>query len=93
MYAIEFQANIDDGIIEIPVAHREALLSKIKGSPVRIIVLAPEAQEAAATIPEQKDLAQDFKEKGYDSFIDYLLDNPVRIPNMTYLTSDEANAR
>ncbi|MCA9964986.1 MAG: hypothetical protein KC423_12105 [Anaerolineales bacterium] len=92
MYAIEFQTHIEDGIIEIPVEQRAALLSLPASTPIRVIILAPEQTEAPKeTI--SKDLVQDAQDKGYDSFIDYLLDHPVRIPNITYLTREEANAR
>lgn len=92
MYAIEFQALIDKGVIEIPAEQREALLSVAASTPVRVIILTPE-QQKPVSIPARKDLVQDAKDKGYDSFIDYLLDNPVRIPNVTYLSREEANAR
>lgn len=92
MYAIEFQTHIENGIIEIPVEQRAALLSLPASTPIRVIILAPEQ----VTIPKEtgnKDLVQDAKDKGYGSFIDYLLDHPVRIPNITYLTREEANGR
>lgn len=92
MYVIEFQTHIDKGVIEIPAEQREALLSIATSTPVRVIILAPETQEPLP-MTARKDLVQDAKDKGYDSFIDYLLDHPVRIPNMTYLTREEANAR
>jgi len=41
MYAIEFQAQIHNGVIEIPAEQREALLAKINGGSVHVIVLAP----------------------------------------------------
>ena len=92
MYAIEFQTRIEDGVIEIPEEQREALLSVAANAPVRVIILTPEQQEPVPR-PARKDLVQDAKDKGYDSFIDYLIDHPVRIPNMTYLSREEANAR
>ncbi|WP_420644980.1 hypothetical protein [Candidatus Leptofilum sp.] len=92
MYAIEFQTRIKDGVIEVPEEQREALLSVAANAPIRVIILTSEQQEPVP-IPAGKDLVQDAKDKGYDSFIDYLIDHPVRIPNMTYLTREEANAR
>ena len=92
MYAIEFQTHIEDGVIEIPIEQRAALLSLPASTPIRVIILAPEQAQIPKDV-DGKDLVQDAQEKGYDSFIDYLLDHPVRIPNMTYLTREEANAR
>ncbi|MCA9995454.1 MAG: hypothetical protein KDE56_06900 [Anaerolineales bacterium] len=92
MYAIEFQTHIEDGVIEIPIEQRAALLSLPASTPIRVIILAPEQVQIPKDV-DRKDLVQDAQEKGYDSFIDYLLDHPVRIPNMTYLTREEANAR
>lgn len=87
MYAIEFQAHIRDGAIEIPEAYREALLAQINNAPVHVIVLAPEQKQTVS--PLKKDLVKDAKEKGYDNFIDYLLDHPLSIPDFTPLTREE----
>lgn len=92
MFAIEFQAQIRNGMIEIPAEEREALAAQIKGGIVRVIVMAPEPKQAAAAMT-QVDLVQDAKDKGYDSFVDYLLDHPVRIPDIEYLTREEAHER
>jgi hypothetical protein len=92
MYAVEFEAHIRNGIIEIPAEHQAALLSQINGDPVRIIVLARMQGEGTHPVV-RKNLTQDASEKGYESFIDYLLDNPVVIPDVTYLSREEANAR
>lgn len=88
MYAIEFQAQIRDGKIEIPAEEREALAAQVNGGTVRVIVMAPEKKQAAAAT-EKIDLVQDAKNKGYDSFIKYLLDHPLQIPDFRPLTRDE----
>ncbi|HRQ42073.1 MAG TPA: hypothetical protein PLD25_29485 [Chloroflexota bacterium] len=96
MYAIEFQTQIHDGMIEIPVEQREGLLSQINGGVVRVIVMAPEKKPVVATqttAQPEIDLVQDAKDKGYTSFLDYLLDHPIRIPNVEYLTREEAHER
>lgn len=49
MYAIEFQTYIHNGIIEIPIEQREALLSQINGGVIRVIVMAPEKNLASST--------------------------------------------
>lgn len=96
MYAIEFQTQIHDGMIEIPAEQREALLSQIDGGVVRVIVMTLERKPVAAVQAQAKpeiDLVQDAKDKGYSSFLDYLLDHPIRIPHVEYLTREEAHER
>ncbi|MFO7538438.1 MAG: hypothetical protein R6X32_10310 [Chloroflexota bacterium] len=96
MYAIEFQTQIQNGVIEIPEEQRDVLLSKINGGLVRVIVMAPEEKQVSAEqtlTPPEIDLVQDAQDKGYTSFIDYLLDHPIRIPDVEYLTREEVHER
>ena len=95
MFAIEFQAHIKDGIIEIPAEQHQLLRSKVNGDPVRIIVLTSEEKQVLPPPAVQsKSLTEDAKEKGYDSFLDYLLDHPVQLPvGESYLSREEANVR
>jgi hypothetical protein len=80
MFAIEFQTQIRNGIIEIPAKQREELLAQINGGEVRVIVLAPAAKKPT-------------KEGNEQSFLQYLLENPIRLPNVEYLTREEAHER
>jgi hypothetical protein len=88
MYAIEFQAKIQDGKIEIPIEKRRQLLSHIETGFVRVIVLTAE-EDVADVAPTSTTLVQDAKNKGYDNFIEYLLANPIQAPNFKPLTRDE----
>jgi hypothetical protein len=40
-----------------------------------------------------KDLLRDAKEKGYDDFLDYLMDHPLDVPNPTRFTREELHER
>lgn len=92
MYAIEFQSKIRNGIIEIPMSERDALLSQIGDRQVRIIILASPADQQAVDA-QAISLTEDALEKGYESLIEYLLDNPVRVPGVTYCSREEAHER
>jgi hypothetical protein len=87
MFAIEFQAHIRDGIIEIPESYREAVFAQINDAPVHVILLAPE--QIQTTLPLQKDIVKDADEKGYDNVVEYLLDNPLQISDFRPLTREE----
>jgi hypothetical protein len=76
MFAIEFQAQIRDGVIEIPAKQREELLAQINGGEVRVIVLAPAVRSPTKAIKEP-------------SFLQYLLENPLYIPDFEPMTREE----
>lgn len=65
MYAVEFQAKVKNGSIEIPKEYRARFKER-----VRVILLAEEEGTAA-------------------TFIDDLLEHPVRLPGFKPLTRDE----
>ena len=90
---ITFDAVFENDNIQIPVNYRDELSALFQGKKVRITVESAEKPKQQ-TRAQEIDLIQDAEEKGYDSFIDYLLDHPVRLPDdVTYLTREEANAR
>ena len=80
MFAIEFHTQIRNGIIEIPAKQREELLAQINGGEVRVIVLAPATTKPAKEVKEH-------------SFLQYLLENPIRLPDVEYFTREEAHER
>ncbi len=80
MYAIEFQTKLRDGIIEIPQVKRDELQPHLKEDNVRVIVMVPEANNNSGLQEEP-------------SFLQKLLENPIRLPNVEYLTREEAHER
>jgi hypothetical protein len=55
MYAIEFQANIKNGSIEIPEKYRRRLKEEGSDNAVRVIILAPERQLSGDLIDQLLD--------------------------------------
>jgi hypothetical protein len=69
MYAVEFQAKIKEGTIEIPEIYRNRFKER-----VRVILLA---EEASTT----------------ETFIDQLLQHPLKVSGFTPLTREEMYER
>lgn len=88
MNVIEFQANIQNGLIEIPPEQQDRLLLQQNGGVVHVILFPLEQVQAD---PNDKTSPQS---KTYHSYIDYLLDNPIELNQpITYLTREEAHQR
>jgi hypothetical protein len=77
MIAIEFQAEIQDIIAAIPPQHRQKLLAS-NTSTVRVLVLAPEQEEASGAYKTSS-----------TGFLQHLLDNPLQIPDFKPLKREE----
>jgi hypothetical protein len=69
MYAVEFQAKIKDGTIEIPEMYRNRFKSR-----VRVILLAEDESTA-------------------ETFIDQLLQHPLKVKGFKPLTREEMYER
>lgn len=73
MFAIEFDTQINQDVIEIPAKYRQRLRKQSAGKPVRVIVLTPETSDQPETT----------------NFIEYLLENPLTAESYTPLNRDE----
>lgn len=74
MYAIEFQAEIKNGHIDVP----EEIQPQISG-PVRVLLLMePDALQKT----EKSD-------ESVENYIQHLMENPISIPDFTPLTREE----
>ena len=94
MFSIEFDTSIQTIMPAIPQEKRHKLRQHPIGNAVRVIILAMGnlVQEPKKRVA-RKDLLQDSKEKGYDDFFEYLMDNPVPLSNPIRFTRDELHAR
>lgn len=77
MITIEFQIEIQDIIAAIPPQHRQKLLTA-GGSTVRVLVQAPEKEDASAGDQEHS-----------QSFLQHLLDNPLQISDFKPINREE----
>ena len=89
MHAIEFQTTVKKIISAIPEEIRGELLEHTDDETVRVIVLTSPRREPRA----RKDLLRDAKEKGYDDFLDYLMDHPLDVANPIRFTREELHER
>ena len=89
MQAIEFQTTIKEIISAIPQDKRDELGGYTENESVRVIVLA----SPPAKSQKRKDLLRDAKDKGYDDFFEYLMDNPIDISHPIRYTKDEIHER
>ncbi len=80
MYAIELESKIKDGVIEVPLEHRERLRRESAGDVVRVIVLAGEAVEKRDAASRPDILAE-------------LLRNPIRVKDFRPLDRDQLHER
>ena len=91
MFMLEFVAQIDKPSIEIPAEQWNLLRSKGNDQPFRIILVNSGTGENERVTRNGKSLSEDAAAKGYDDFLDYLLDTPVYLPQgESYLTREEA---
>lgn len=88
MLELKLDAHIVDGKIEISKEQSQELNSIKNGSPVEIILRAKELQGAQEK-SHQRDILREMAERGYDSIIDYLMDYPLYIEGITFMTRDE----
>lgn len=89
MQAIEFQTTVKKIISAVPQDKRKELGAYADDETVRVIVLASPQQEARA----HKDLLLDAKEKGYQDFLEYLMDHPLEVANPVRPTREELHER
>ena len=89
MQAIEFQTTVKKIISAVPEDKRGDLDSHTEDDMVRVIILASPSLKQS----KQKDLLQDAKEKGYDDFFEYLIDNPLEVPNPVRYTREQLHER
>ena len=94
MFTVEFDINLQNIMSAAPQDKRHKLRLHPIGHAVRVIILAigNVVQEPKKTVT-RKDLLQDAKENGYDDFFEYLMDNPVSLPNPIRFTREELHAR
>ena len=77
MIAIEFQTEIQDIIAAIPPQHRQKLLVS-NSSTVQVLILVPEQEEVV-----------EVNKAPSPSFLQYLLDNPIQIPDFKPMRQEE----
>jgi hypothetical protein len=73
----------------MPKEKLEELSTHTEDEMVRVIVFTPVYQQRRP----RKDLLQDVKNKGYEDFFDYLMDNPLDVPNLIRYTREELHER
>lgn len=88
MFEIKLDAHIVDGKIEITEGQRQELSGIKNGSPVEVILRANEMQTNQRG-PDHRDILREMAERGYDSIIEYLMDYPLYIEGITFMTRDE----
>jgi hypothetical protein len=89
MTSIEFQTTIKKIISAVPKEKRGDLGSRTGDEEVHVIVHTTPFQQPQ----KHKDLLQDAKEKGYDDFLEYLMDYPLEIVNPIRFTREELHER
>ncbi len=88
MLELKLDAHIVDGKIEISKEQCQELNAIKNGAPVEIILRANDFQVNQEK-SHQRDILREMAERGYDSIIDYLMDYPLYIEGMTYLSREE----
>lgn len=88
MQAIEFQTTMKEIISAMPQEKRDELGNYTEDQIVRVVVI-PSPSPQSSMPPDRKDLLQDAKDKGYDDFLEYLMDYPLQIEDFKPLTRDE----
>jgi hypothetical protein len=89
MQAIEFQTTIKEIRSSLPKEKWSELSAYGDDEAVRVIVLAQPRPHPS----EQKDLLRDAKEKGYEDFLDYLIDHPLPVTDPARFSRDELHER
>ena len=80
MSHLEYKTTIRNGDIVITDELRQALLAQGEGQTIRIIIPA-------------KNLLREAKEKGYDDFLEYLIDHPIHTSDPVPMTREELHER
>jgi hypothetical protein len=88
MIELKLDAYIVDGKIEIAEEQKKELTVLKEGSPVELILRADES-DTASEKTKPRDILQEMEERGYDSIIDYLMDYPLQIEDIEFLTREE----
>lgn len=88
MIELKLNAYIVDGKIEIAEGQKKELTILKEGSPVELTLRAndPNPDKEQST---PGDILQEMEEHGYDSIIDYLMDFPLQIERVEFLTREE----
>ena len=88
MIELKLDAHIVDGKIEIAEEQRKELVVLKEGSAVEIILRA----NGPTTNQKQSnpgDILHEMEKHGYDSIIDYLIDFPLQMEPVEFLTREE----
>ena len=88
MIELKLDAHIVNGNIEIPEEQKKELVAIKDGSPVELILRAKEP-DSTQEESESRDILKEMEERGYDSIIDYLMDYPLQIEDVEFLTREE----
>jgi hypothetical protein len=89
MDAIEFQTTVKEIITTIPKDKQKSLAKYHGDKAVRVIILT----QPSPKIGLRKDLLRDAEEKGYDDFLDYLIDHPLPVPHPIRFSREELHER
>jgi hypothetical protein len=88
MIELKLNAYIVNGNIKIPEEQKKELGIIKDGSPVELILRAEE-QNSTQERPYSRDILKEMEESGYDSIVEYLMDYPLQIENVEFLTREE----
>jgi hypothetical protein len=88
MIEIKLDAYFVDGKIEIPEGQRKELSVIKDGSPIELILRANDL-DSPQEKSKPRDILQEMEDRGYDSIINYLMDYPLQIEGVEYLTREE----
>jgi hypothetical protein len=88
MIELKLDAYIKDGKIEISEEQRKELGVIKDGSPVELTLRANGPNNIKEK-SQPRDILQEMEAQGYDSIIDYLLDFPIQIEDVKFLTREE----
>jgi len=88
MIELKLDAHIVDGKIEIAEEQRKELAVLKDGSAVKLILRAngPNTKKKQSN---PGDILQEMEKQGYDSIIDYLMDFPLQMEPVEFLTREE----
>lgn len=89
MDAIEFQTTVKEIITTIPKDKQKSLAKYHGDKAVRVIILTQPSPKTGL----RKDLLRDAEEKGYDDFLDYLIDHPLPVPHPIRFSREELHER
>ena len=89
MQAVEFQTTLKEIITAVPEQQRRELQAYHGDNLVRVIVLA----STTPILATAKDRLADAQAKGYDDFLEYLIDYPLEVDHPQRLTRDQLHER